>query len=662
MTCFLAALTLLAAGACCALLTGRRSDLASLIGTLSSLGGGLLALAAAWPVLAGGRELTWSAPWEVPAGEFAVRLDPLAAWFVLPIAVLGLCCALFGASYLRREGKSRSLAPHWFYYNLLLAAMLLVVTAANAVLFLAAWEIMTLASFFLVAWDHCHSEARRAAWLYLLAAHCGLMFLLALFLEAGVYCGGFNFAAFTPLGQLPAASAAGFFLLALVGFGVKAGLLPLHIWLPDAHPAAPSHISALMSGVLVKTGIYGLLRILSLLPPAPAWWGWLLAGLGILGALYGIALACLQSDIKRCLAYSTIENVGIVFLGLGFGLVAQAQGHPAIALLACAGAMLHIWNHALFKGLMFLGAGALVHATGSRAMNRMGGLLRRMPLTGLFWIGGSLAISALPPLNGLVSEWLIYLGLLQAGLLPTRFIALPALLLVGLLAAAGALALVTFVRLVGICLLGSARSTAATSAHEATPLMLLPMALLLAGCLAIGLWPEGAFRLLQWPLSRLLHRGDVGALAVPLSDLGRWGGALILALLAATLLLRQLRRSRSQATAATWGCGYPLPTPRMAYTGAAFSALVGRGILPRGFAPALEGGQVSGLLAAPAALGVISLDPVLIRSWQPLFAWLAGRCQRLRWLQQGRLPVYLLYLFATLTLLLAWIFWVERGG
>ncbi|AMV73057.1 Ech-hydrogenase-related complex, NuoL-like integral membrane lipoprotein subunit [Desulfuromonas sp. DDH964] len=405
MTCFPAALVLLAAGAFCALLTGRRSDLASLIGTLSSVGGGLLALAAAWPVLAGGRELTWSAPWRVPAGVFALRLDPLAAWFVLPIALLGICCALFGASYLRGEGKSRSLAPHWFHYNLLLAAMLLVATAANAVLFLAAWEIMTLTSFFLVAWDHRHTEARQAAWLYLLAAHCGLMLLLALFLEAGVYCGSFNFAAFTPLGQLPAANAAGFFLLALFGFGVKAGLLPLHIWLPDAHPAAPSHISALMSGVLVKTGIYGLLRILTLLPPAPAWWGWLLAGLGGLGALYGIALACLQQDIKRCLAYSTIENVGIIFLGLGFGLVAQAQGHPAIALLAFAGGMLHIWNHALFKGLMFLGAGALVHATGTRNMNRMGGLLRRMPLTGLLWIGGSLAISALPPLNGLISEW-----------------------------------------------------------------------------------------------------------------------------------------------------------------------------------------------------------------------------------------------------------------
>ncbi len=431
MIAFCLALLLLAAGGGAALLTGRRSGLASWIGAVSAVAAGLLAAAPALRVLRSGQVLSWQAPWAVPAGSLALRLDPLAAWFVVPIALLGAACAVYGAGYLKQEGERRALGPHWFFFNLLVAAMLLVVTAANAVLFLAAWELMTLASFFLVAWDHHHEEVRRAAWLYLLVAHCGMMLLLAFFVQAGVRCGGFDFADFGPLAQLPAPVAAAFFLLALFGFGVKAGLLPLHVWLPDAHPAAPSHVSALMSGVLVKTALYGILRVLTWLPPAPAWWGWLLALLGAGGALYGIALAALQHDLKRCLAYSTIENVGIIALGLGLGLVAVARGEPTVALLAFAGALLHIWNHALFKGLMFLGAGALVHATGSRDMNQMGGLLRRMPLAGLLWIGGSLAISALPPLNGLVSEWLIYLGLLHAGTAAGGFAALPPLLLIG---------------------------------------------------------------------------------------------------------------------------------------------------------------------------------------------------------------------------------------
>jgi hydrogenase-4 component B len=662
MSLLLVALSILAGGALLTLFTGKHSQLASVIGALSAMTAGLFAAISALQVLTGSDPQIWSAPWAVPAGEFVLNLDPLAACFVLPIALLSGCCALYGVGYLRDEGVHRSLAPHWFFYNLLFASMLLVVTAANTVFFLVGWELMTITSFFLVAWDHRQEAVRKAAWLYLLAAHCGLMLLFAFFLQAGILSHSFNFADFSLLAQLPPAHAAFFFLLVLFGFGVKAGLLPVHIWLPNAHPVAPSHISALLSGVLVKTGIYGILRVLTLLPPAPAWWGWLIAGLGMSGALYGIVLACLQSDIKRCLAYSTIENVGIILLGLGFGLVAQAQGHPTIALLAYAGGLLHIWNHALFKGLMFLGVGALLHATGTRDMNRMGGLLRRMPLTGLLLIGGSLAISALPPMNGLASEWLIYLGLLQAGISWGGFVALPALLLIGSLGLVGALALLTFTRLVGICLLGEPRDVCAQQAHEVSPLMLLPMALLLGGCLFIGLLPKTAVFLLRRVLAQLMRQPEVIDLPVPLSYLGLWGGVLLSALLLVFLLLRVLRDGKPQALAATWNCGFRFPQPRMAYTGGAFSELVFREGLPGAMRPEVEGGVVIGLFPSSCSLQQTSHDPILTHRWQPLFNWLAGRCQKLCWMQQGQLQIYLLYMFVISTLLLAWSVWIGRGG
>jgi formate hydrogenlyase subunit 3/multisubunit Na+/H+ antiporter MnhD subunit len=654
MILLLAAFTILLCGALLALLAGKHSPAATLLGTLSTLLAVASASGAALQTLLGSSDQSWAIPWNVPAGDFALHLDPLAACFVLPIALLSGCCALYGAGYLKDTGRQRALAPHWFFFNLLVAAMLLVVTAANAVLFLVAWEIMTLASFFLVAWDHHLEEVRRAAWLYLLAAHCGMILLLLFFVQTGALCNSFNFADFMPLAQLSPLPAAYLFLLVLFGFGVKAGLMPVHIWLPNAHPVAPSHVSALLSGVLVKTGIYGILRALTWLPPAPDWWGWLIAGLGMLGALYGIAMACLQGDIKRCLAYSTVENVGIILLGLGFGMVAQAQGHPTIALLAYAGGLLHIWNHALFKGLMFLGAGALLHATGTRDMNRMGGLLKRMPLTGLLWIGGSLAISALPPLNGLVSEWLIYLGLLQAGTVAVGFLALPALLLIGLLGLVGALALLTFVRLIGICLLGEARDDCAQHAHEVSPLMLLPMLLLLAGCLLIGLFPQRVMLLLRGPLAQLLRQTEVIDLPVPLAGFGLCSAALLLALLLGFILLHGLRRRRPATATTTWGCGFRFSHARMAYTGEAFSELASRQVLPKGLRPEVQGGVTTGLFPQTVSLRQISVDPVLTRQWQPLFEWIAQRCQRLHWLQQGQLPVYLLYMFVGSMLLLVW--------
>ncbi len=659
MSLFLIALSVLACGSFFSLLL-RGAGSTAVLGTLTSVIAALLALVSALKVLLSGTSLSQTMPWTVPGGEFSLLLDPLAAFFVLPIAVLSLFCAVYAGPYMRHDGPSRSTGSHWFFFNIMVAAMLLVVTAANAVLFLAAWEIMTLSSFFLVAWDHRNEEVRKAAWLYLLAAHLGMMLLMALFLLAGSYSGGLNFSQFSPLAELPMGSASVLFLLALFGFGVKAGMFPVHIWLPDAHPAAPSHVSALMSGVLIKTGIYGILRILSLLPPPPVWWGWLVALLGAAGALYGIALATQQRDIKRCLAYSTVENVGIIFLGLGFGIVAKAQGHPAIAFLAFAGGLLHLWNHALFKGVMFLGAGALMHATGTRDMNRMGGLLRRMPVTGLIWIGGSLAIAALPPLNGLVSEWLIYFSLAGAGSVQSGTAALAPLLLFGLLGLVGALALITFTRLIGICLLGEPRDPAGTRAHDAGPLMLTSMGALLAGCLVIGLYPQAALTLLTYPLADIAGLPVGGQLGQAVAPLGRGAFLLLAGLVVLTALLALLLWKRPQTQGLTWGCAFRFPTPRMAYSGEGYSELVFRHLLPRYMRPTVTGGKVEGVFPATVSLDQRSVDPILVRLLHPLFAGIADRCQRLRWVQQGQLWIYLFYIFIASAILMAWS--VGAGG
>lgn len=640
-----------------ALPAGRR--LATALGAGGAVTGGLCGLFAAWQALTGGATAV-NLPWSVPGGRFALQLDPLAGFFLLPIFLLAALCAVYGVGYLAAD-RSRLPGGHWFLFNLLAAAMALVVTAANAVVFLFAWELMSLASFFLVATEHRRKEVRRAAWLYLLATHCGTACLFVLFLLAGEAAGSLDFADWGALSSLSGGTATLFFGLGVVGFGTKAGLFPLHVWLPDAHPAAPSHISALMSAVMVKTGLYGLLRLLTFLPPAPAWWGGLLMILGISGALFGIAMASVQGDLKRCLAYSTVENVGIMVLAIGLGIYAAGQGMPATALLATAAGLLHLWNHALFKGIMFLGAGSLVHGSGSRDLDRLGGLLRRMPVTGTLLIGGALAIAALPPLNGFVGEWLLYLGLLQAGQ-ATGLAGFFPLLLIGLLALVGGLAVLVFTRLTGSALLGEPRSGAAAGAHESGFWMTAPMAVLLLLCLAIGVAPAAALALVLRPAGILLGGAPGLPSSVSLIDpVGRLALLLLMLLGVGVWLVSWLRRRRPVAVTATWGCGYVAPNARMQYTAAAYAELAQRHLLPGWLRPQLGGGRPAGLFPAAVRLSQKTADPVLSHFFRPLFRQAATRCQRLRFVQQGRLHIYLLYIFIACAGLLAWSVLAARG-
>ncbi|MEO9184353.1 MAG: proton-conducting transporter membrane subunit, partial [Kofleriaceae bacterium] len=394
-----------------ALLAGRRGRAASAIAAFGAVAAAICALPGAIAALAGARPDELVIQWAAPIGELRFGLDAMSAFFIVPLAVLGAICGIYGAFYLDDQRARRWIAVPACFYNLLVAAMLLVLLSRDAVGLLIAWELMTLTSYVLVVFDHAQPEVRRAGWIYLVAAHLGLSCLIVAFVLLGER--GFAFAdilAHPPTGATAVVAA----VFGLVGFGVKAGIVPLHVWLPEAHAAAPSHVSALMSGVMIKLGIYGILRTIELVGPALPW-GPVLVVLGVVGALVGISLALYQRDLKRALAYSSVENIGIVLVGLGVGLWALSTGQLAIAALGLCGGLFHIWNHAVMKGLMFLGAGSVVHGTGTRDLAQLGGVAKRMPRTAALEILGSIAIAALPPLSGFASEWLIYLGLVHGG-------------------------------------------------------------------------------------------------------------------------------------------------------------------------------------------------------------------------------------------------------
>jgi hydrogenase-4 component B len=345
--------------------------------------------------LAGGAAAEVRHAWAVPVGTLAAGLDPLSAFFLVPVLGLSALAAVYGREYLLAHAPRKSLAPPVFFFNLLVASMVGVVTARDSVLFLVAWELMTVASYMLIVFEDDTPPARRAGWIYLIAAHLGVVCLFAMFLLLGQASGRLEFAG---LGASAGSTATVILVLALVGFGLKAGIVPLHVWLPEAHAAAPSHVSALMSGVVIKMGIYGLLRVMTFLPPA-RWWGPTLMALGVTGALVGVALALYQRDLKRALAYSSVENIGLIVLGLGIGLWGASRGQARLAALGLAGGMLHLWNHGLMKGLMFLSAGSVLHGAGGKDLERLGGLMKRMPTTGALMILGSTAQWGLPPLN-----------------------------------------------------------------------------------------------------------------------------------------------------------------------------------------------------------------------------------------------------------------------
>jgi len=610
---------------------------------------------------------TWSLRVEaaIPLGGLELTMDPLAGLFLTLVGVSTAAASLYAV------GSRDPAHDHAGAYLAFVAALGVVPLAANAMTFLIAWEIMSVASWMLVLDRRDDAETRRAAWVYAVMTHAGLACLLAGMLLLQVHTGSVRFADWSAAAPALPASVRGVAgLLLALGFAGKAGVIPLHVWLPLAHPAAPSHVSALMSGVMIKLGVYGVLLFgLRLLGGGPAWWGGLVLTLGAVSALLGVLYALMEHDLKRLLAYHSIENIGIIFIGVGAGMMFLSYGLPALAVLGFVGGLYHTINHACFKGLLFLGAGSVLHATHTRNMEEMGGLIKRMPRTALFFLVGAAAISALPPLNGFVSEWVVFQALLGGASIPRREVAVLMPVAVAMLALASGLAAACFVKAFGITFLGIARSHEAEHAREAPASMQVAMAVLALACVVLGAaayamvpalgravaglggLPPASAVTLSWRLSVPLSApGAVGQIS-PLSILL----GLVILLAAIPMALWLFRASRALRVSDTWGCGRIAQTPRMQYTATAFAEPLRR-IFAALYRPTED---VSIDFHPESRYFVQSIayrahivpwferylyDPVIDR----VIAWAA----RVRAIQSGSLHAYLTYLVGALVIML----------
>jgi hydrogenase-4 component B len=525
-------------------------------------------LAAAVLILGGAEEWQWRSQFPIGGEPIHLRLDGLSALFLVLLNVVGAAGAIYAREYWSDRHYPESAPRGRLWWSAMILSMSAVLLSSNGLHFLMAWELFAVSSYFLITLDRGRSAVRAAGWLYLAASHAGTLCLFGFFASLAARTGSWE------LGPMREQTGlAPLLWLALGGFAVKAGLFPVHIWLPSAHANAPSHVSALMSGVAIKMGIYGLVRFTGWLPVPPAA-GWAIIALGSVAAVLGIAFALAQNDLKRLLAYCSVENVGIIAIGIGGALLGVAQAGAPWGHLLLAAALLHVWNHGLFKSLLFFTAGSVLHATGTREMSRLGGLWHSMPWTAAMFAFGAAAISGLPPLNGFVSEWMVYLGLFDAATAHGKaaWAAMPAALM---LAMAGALALATFMKAGAIIFLGAPRTKAATHAHESGPLMRGAMLALAIGCVALGLAP-----VLFWPaIARATGPWHAAwsDLEPPASlvTLGWVHMTLGVLFVAAGAWLWRRAHASGLRRGLTWDCGYSTPTARMQYTSGSFAGLAG---------------------------------------------------------------------------------------
>jgi hydrogenase-4 component B len=628
--------------------------------------GALAGLALGAACLGTGLAPTFTAPF-LPLTGLALRVDGLGAFFLIVVGVVGAAVAVYGFGYSAAYEGRRSLGLLGAMLNVLLLSLSLQVMADNALTFLLAWEAMSLSAYLMVLTEHDDPGTLRAAHWYIGITHAGFAALVAMFLLLSAGDLTSSFAAMRSMSLTPGVRDAAF-VLALFGFGAKAGVVPLHVWLPMAHPVAPSHVSALMSGVVIKMGVYGLLRVtIDVIGGGPAWWGGLVLGLGTVSALLGVLYALMEHDLKRLLAFHSVENIGIIFMGIGAGLMFQSYGLTTLATLGVVGGLYHTINHACFKGLLFLGAGSVRHATGTCNMEAMGGLIKRMPRTALCFLVGACAISALPPLNGFASEWLVFQALLGGSVIPQPEVAVIMPIAVAMLALTSGLAAACFVKAFGITFLAIPRSPEAERAHEAPRSMQVGMAGLALMCAALGLAPSVVVRALGTALSGLERfapadvrftlglplrvPGAVGEMSPPLLALGL---VLLLGLIPLGLWLAgSCGRPRAGDT---WGCGRIGQTPRMEYTATAFAEP-----LRRVFAELYRPSKDLTIDFHPASKYFVQsieyrseIHPWFERVvYDPLLHALGSAAAWVRRVQGGSVHVYLVYLAVALLVLLA---------
>lgn len=609
-------------------------------------------------------------------GDIGIRIDRLAAFFVIVTAAVASAVAVYAPGYLLGFTRGRGASALSGLYGLFVASMLLVVSAGNAFGFLLAWEAMSLFSYFFVVYNHRKASNVAAGYLYLLMTHLGTAFIVVALLILGA-AGGFGFsemAAAAP--KLSPLVKDIVFIFALIGFGVKAGIVPLHLWLPEAHSVAPSHVSALMSGVMIATAVYGLIRVLfDMLGAAHLWWGIALLAVGALSAVLGIMYALVESDLKRLLAFSSIENIGIVLMGLGAAAVFMPLEMTSAGAIALCAGLLHLANHALFKSLLFLGAGAVISSTGSRNIEQLGGLAKKIPAVAFLFFIGSAAIAAMPLLNGFVSEWLTLQSLLAGIGAPGFSAKLVFPMAAAAMALTGGFAAACFVKAYGITFLGRPRGQAAAEAQPVERSMIAGMAILAAGCAALGLFPSLGLGIVRGAAGSLagLSGSDIpgadGILAagagslsvVPLSGAASIHPLTTLAIISMVfiivLFLAKLRSPGSGEreggdVVAPWAGGLPSLTPKMQYSAVAFTKPL-RILFSGVYRPEVESTVTCSTSEQP-----YFIEGIHYRAWlmpiynnllyQPVARLFAGLGRVASRLQSGSLHAYLAYIFAVL--------------
>jgi hydrogenase-4 component B len=632
----------------------------------------LLATAAGIWVVAGGITQQVVLPFGLPDLHFHLRLDLLSGYFLVVIGLLAIFASIYSVGYVKGFLGHRSVTSLVSFYALFLMGMFLVVLADDALFFLIAWEMMAAASYFLVLYEDERIENRRAAFLYLVVAHVGAIAILLSFgIMAGLATGfkgfeGYTFDAMRET-ELPVGWASVAFLLAFFGFSAKAGVIPLHVWLPEAHPVAPSNVSALMSGVMLKTAIYGIVRVVfDLIADFPWWWGALVLVFGLVSAVMGVLYALMQHDLKRLLAYHSVENIGIILIGIGLAMIFTSFAMSQLAALALIAGLYHTMNHAMFKGLLFMGAGSVLHATRERNMEEMGGLIRFMPWTAVLFLIGCISISALPPFNGFVSEWLTYQAFLLSPALPSPLLNLLIPLGAALLALTSALAAACFVKAFGVTFLGHQRGHHHGLVHEVRWSMRIGMLLAALTCLGLGVLPTF---MINWmdPIAQELTGGSIAASAsgfgwmwltpiaagrasysAPIAFIG------ILTVVVVVYLLLHARPSAIHR-APLWDCGFEKVTARMQYTATSFAMPLRRIFgflfsikehvkqLPPDTHPAFPE-RLHYHLRVRDRFWNWLYQPVVDASF-----WLSRRIGRM---QHGRIQVYLIYSFVTILVLL----------
>jgi hydrogenase-4 component B len=599
-------------------------------------------------------------------GGLAIGLDRLSAFFLLIIAVGVIPAATYAISYTRHYKDSQFVLG--FALNAFVPAMALVVLARNVLTFLLFWEIMSLASYFLVMTENDREQTRSAGWLYMVMTHAALGCLLIGFLAISNATGTQTMAGWPAASEnMNAGTRNLIFLVLAAGFLSKAGAIPFHVWLPRAHPAAPSHVSAIMSGVMIKLGVYGLIRTgFDWLGSGPAWWGVLILLIGAASALFGVLYAIIDADLKRLLAYSSVENIGVILLGVGAALLFRSYELAALVALALLAALYHSLNHAVFKGLLFLSAGSVLHATGTRNLEDMGGLLRRMPLTGAFFLIGSLAVSAMPPFNGFISEWLIFQSLLLSFQVPEQIFNLVFALSIAALALTAGLAAACFVRAFGIAFLALPRSERVLQVREADRTMTWSMAVLACLCLALGVAPVVVLEPLRATVNEFagqppeLSFGFIGISAAgtfaTISPF--WiAAALGFFLIAVWAGLRFGGANLGRRYYETWGCGRAVQTARFEYTASAFANPFKR-VFAFLYRPVqqteIEAHPESRLFVKTITYRQESRSIVEDAIYKPFATTVRRVANRVQAVQSGNVHSYLLYiLLALLALLLA---------